>query len=145
MGINSIISDGKDGRTVRVVGGNALAVNPPHPSISFNATLDVDDTAVNIVPAKADNRFFLTGVILVGNKNISATVDATVNIYTAVAADTAVGALTTSLFTLPVARSGSIILTPILVETAEGEFINGETSDDDVLVTLLGYYIKNED
>jgi hypothetical protein len=145
MAAKSVLIDSATGTKSRIVGGGALAVSSPYPSESFNATLGTDDTAVNIITAKADNIFCITGLILVGNKNISATVDATVNIYTAAASDTALSGATRILFTLPVARSGSIILSPILVDTEIAEYINGETTDDDVLVTILGYYLKNQD
>jgi hypothetical protein len=39
------------GRTAKVDIAGALAVSPSSPSLPFNATLGVDDTPVEIVPA----------------------------------------------------------------------------------------------
>ena len=61
MTINSLITDSKTGKTAKVVMGGAIAVTDLHPSLSFNALLGVDDTPVNIVPAKADHVFCMTG------------------------------------------------------------------------------------
>jgi hypothetical protein len=142
MAITSIVADERTGQTVQVVRGNALAVSQPHPSLSFNAELAEDDTVVNLVPAKADHVFCLTGLLLTGNRNISTTVDASVEIYTADSETTAAANALVSLFVIPVAQSSSRDTTGILVEAAEGKWINAVTSDDDVFVTALGYYLK---
>lgn len=144
MPIESHITDQKTGEAVRVTAGGALAVAPVHPSLSFNATLGTDDTAVNIVPAKADHVFCMTGLLLTANQNVSNTVSATISIYEADAADTAVGAANKTLFSIPLGRNDTRDITGILVEAADGKWINGETTDDDVFVTVLGYYLKVE-
>lgn len=142
MSIESHITDQKTGDTVRVTTGGALAVGPTHPSLSFNATLGVDDTAVNIVPAKADHVFCMTGLLLTANQNVSNTASATISIYTGDSETTAVGSALTNLFSIPLGRNDARDITGILVEAEEGKWINGETTDDDVFVTVLGYYLK---
>lgn len=144
MSVDSRIVDPKTGRVAMVNMGGVLAVGPSHTSLSFNATLGTDDTAVNIVPAKADHVFCMTGLLLTANQNVSNTTSATVRIYTADAADTAVGSALTTLFTIPLGRNDTRDITGILVEASEGKWINGETSDDDIFVTVLGYYLKVE-
>lgn len=144
MPIESHITDPRTGRVVRTVGGDALAVNPPHPSLSFNATLGTDDTPVNIVPAVAQHVFCITGFLLTANQNVSNTTNATVTLYTADAENTAKGSALTTLFEISIGRNDIRDVTPILVESEEGKWINGETTDDDVIVTILGYYIKVE-
>jgi len=139
VSIDSYITDPINGRQVKVTTDRAIAVGPSNPSLSFNATLEVDDTPVNIVPAKGGHIFCVTGFVLTGNKNISATVDAVVNIYSATSATSATAV--TTLLTIPVGRSAQSVITPVLVEAEEGLFINGKTTDDDVLVTLLGFYL----
>lgn len=77
--------------------------------------------------------------VLIGNKNISTTVDATVTLYEATNDD-----LTTvvkNLLVVPVARSTSLLINPILLQVTEGHALMGVTTDDDVLVTILGYYL----
>jgi len=133
-----VITDPDTGRTVGMSTSHALAVGPAKPSTSFNATFGVDDTPVEIVPGKCE-AFCITGIILTGNKNISTSVDATVTIYQATADD-----LTTSLadiLIVPIARSSQTALTNILLEVPAGYYIMGKTSDDDVLATILGFYV----
>ena len=139
MGIDTRIIDPETGRSARVGAGGAVATGPARPSTSFNGTLGVNDAVVNIVPARSNRIFCVTAIILTGNKAIDPNTDAVVNIYTAVN-ETSATAVST-LITLPVARSSQTILTAILVESGEGEYINGKTSDDDVFVTILGFYL----
>jgi hypothetical protein len=119
-----------------------LAVNPPHPSLSFNATLGENDTAVNVVPAKADHIFYMTGILLTANQNVSNTVSATISVYTADSETTAVGSALTTILSIPLQRNDTRDITGILVEAEEGKWINAETTDDDVFVTILGYYVE---
>lgn len=142
MSIDSHITDPRNEKKARIVGGDALAVNPPYPSQSFNATLGTDSTPVNIVPAKANHVFYMTGFLLTANQNVSNTVNATVSIYTADAENTAAGSALTTLFSISIGRNDTRDITGILVEAEEGKWINGETTDDDVIVTILGYYLK---
>jgi hypothetical protein len=144
MPIDAYITDPATGERVKRVMGGALAVAPIHPSLAFNATLGTDDTAVNIIPAKADHVFCMTGLFLTSNKNVDPNTAATVTIYTADAADTAKASALQTLFSVPVSKNSTRDYNPILVEAAEGKWINGETSDDDVFVTVIGYYLKVE-
>ena len=143
MATPTVITDESNGNTVKLVMGNALAVGPSDPSKAFNAELAVDDTAINIVPAVADKLFCITGIILTGNKNISTSVDAVVTIYESDTATPAAGPIAplVTIMTIPVARSGQIVLTGITLTTETGRYINGITTDDDVFVTILGYYL----
>ena len=84
----------------------------------------------------------MTALLLTANKNVDQTTAATVTVFTADAADTALANALTILFTMPVARNSTRDILPILVETEEGKYINSVTSDDDIFVTILGYYLK---
>lgn len=144
MSIDARIVDSKTGKAAAIVGGNALAVNPPHPSLSFNATLGTDDTVVNVVPAKADHVFCMTALLFTGNKSINTNTDAVVQIYVAASETTTAANADRALITVPVAQSSSRDITGILLETDPGKWINAVTSDDDVFITAMGYYLKVE-
>ena len=144
MAIASIITDEGSGHTVKVSHGGALAVSPIAPSEAFNATLGVDDTPVNIVPAKAGHTFCTTSLLLTANQNVSNTVSAIASIYVGNAADTALGSADRTLFAIPIGRNDTRDITGILIESASGKWINGETTDDDVFVTILGFYLKEK-
>lgn len=133
------IVDPATGETAIVGLGGALATGPARPSKSFNATLDIDDTPVEIVPASGGKTFCVTAVVLTGNKNIDPNVDAVVDIYTSTASASTIPV--TTILTIPVSRSAQTVLSGIILETEPGHFVNGVTSDDDVLITMLGFYI----
>jgi hypothetical protein len=143
MPIDSYILDPGTSRKAKVGIDRRLAVGPADFSSAYNATLGVDDTVVNIVPAQADHRFIITGITLTGNRNISTTTDATVDIYEATSETS--GTAEVNILTIPVARSTSINLPGLFLGCGEAVWINGKTSDDDVLVTIFGYYVKLED
>jgi len=142
MPVNSYIIDASSGRSVKVLPGGALATTGVMPSVSFNAELAVDDVVVNIVPAKADHSFCVTGALLTGDKSIDQNVDASVVLYVGDSETTAAVDAISSLFIVPVARSSSRDILSILLDTPEGKWINGVTTDDNVFITILGYYIK---
>jgi hypothetical protein len=101
--------------------------------------MGVDDTPVQIVAARATEAFCITAILLKGNKNISTSIDSVVTIYEATADD--LTANLNDLFVLPVSRSGDVVLSGILVEVPKGRFVMGKASDDDVYVTILGFYV----
>lgn len=129
----------KSGREARVVKGDALAVLPPYPSKAFNAELAVADTAYTIISARGSESFYITGIILTGNKNISVGTDATVTLYEATAND--LTAILDTILLTQIAQSSQTVITGINIEVSEGRFVVGKTSDDDVFATILGYYI----
>lgn len=139
MSIRVAVEDHKNGRTAKIGLGGALATGPSSPSTPFNATLDIANTPVNVVPGKGGKIFCVTAIILTGNKGIDVNTDAVVDIYTA--DDPLSATAITTILNIPVQRSGQTIMTGILLESGLGNFINGKTSDDDVLVTILGFYV----
>lgn len=144
MAIDAYLTDPRTGRSVGVVTGGALAVAPIHPSLPFNAELATDDVVVNVVAAKADSVFCVTAIFLTGNKNIDQTTASTVSIYTADNETDGVADALTIMLSVPVAKNAYRPYTPVLIEAEEGKWINAVASDDDVFVTILGYYLKVE-
>jgi hypothetical protein len=142
MSVEVHIVDPGTGKAVKRVEGGAIAVAPVRTSLPFNATLGTDDAVVNVVPAKADHVFYITGIFLTGNKNIDATTAATVTVYTGDSETTAVANALTTLLTLPVARNSTRDINPILLETENSKWVNAVTTDDDVFVTIMGYYLR---
>jgi hypothetical protein len=85
----------------------------------------------------------MTGIFLKANRLVSNTVDATVEIYEASSADSAV--VINDLITAPLSRGESLTLNPIYVKVDKDSYINARTDDDDVQVTILGFYIEDLD
>ena len=44
----------------------------------------------------------------------------------------------------PVGQSSQLVVTSLTLEVGAGRFIMGKTSDDDVFVTILGYYLGDK-
>lgn len=140
MGIEAIIRDPREDRGVGVGIDGRLFTGPSSFSMTFNGELGTVDTPVNIVPAKASRQFIITDIILVGNKSINTNVDAVVTIYEASSATSATQDQVIT--TLPVARGGQITMNGIFLGGGEAVYINGTTSDDDVFVSIFGFYVK---
>ena len=108
-------------------------------STAYFQNLDVADTAYSFVPPKQNQFFVITGLVIQANKNVSASTAATIDVYESDDASSLV--ISKSIFMVEATKNDSFIVTPINIRTNAGKFINGKTSDDDVLVTLSGYYV----
>lgn len=139
VAIDTHIVDKSTGKSAKLLFDRALAVAPPELETTYNALLGVDDTPVEIVPPKANSYFCITSVILAGNKSIDPNTDALVTIYEASPTDTSTSI--NDLFTVPVARSEHLVLSGLMIAATETSHIMGTTSDDDVYVVLIGFYV----
>ena len=101
--------------------------------------MDLVDTAYNFFVARTSFRFVITGIILDANRNVGAN-GASVIIYEATTATTIT--VSKTLFEFDMVKQSSKVLVPLLVQTTEGVFVSGKTDDDDVLATVMGYYIS---
>jgi len=136
--ISAQIVDGT-GTTVKTkVTSIGQVVTAPYSYDEVSAgTLDVDNTAVNFFGPKTGQQFVLTVILLTANKNV--TTDCTVDIYAAATATAT--AITKSILNVEMLKNTSRDITGLNLVVAEGLYINGKTDDDDVFVTIMGYYI----
>lgn len=144
MAIQIKILDPTSGREARITEGGALSVSPVSASRSFNATLSVDDTVVNIIKAKAYNNFYITGALLAADQGVSNTTSAIVSIYVGDSGSTSLVDSIDTLLTIPLSRNDTRDITGIYVKAPKGKWINGVTTDNSVFVTILGYYLPEE-
>lgn len=125
----------------RVTRQGELVVAP----YSFNETqfneLGTAGAAVNFYKPKAGQQFIVTGVIAAGNLSIAANALATVVVYEGSATDDTSADKT--LIQFGVTRLQTLILPLLNILVAEGKFINAKTDDDDVFLTVMGYYIPS--
>lgn len=138
MPLDVVLVDPGTGVNSKIDRFGNFTVSPPV-SASFNATLEVDNTTVNIVPARAGENFCITGFVLTGNKSIDPNTDAVVTLFEA--KDGTTGTSERDILIIPVARSASVTVTGIILSGGLARYINGKTTDDDVLVTLFGFYV----
>ena len=112
--------------------------------ISYDLTqfleLAEDNTAYNFYVPIAGCNFVITGIRAVADKQVSSSVDAIVIIYEASSANTTV--VDKTLHQEAMVQELSVTLLPINILVTEGKYINAKTTDDDIHMTIMGYYIK---
>ena len=136
--INASIVDGSGSKVRTKVTSIGQVVTAPYSYDEVSAgTLDVDNTAVNFFGPKVGQQFVLTTILLTANKNV--TTDCTVDIYEATTATATV--VTKSIVNIEMLKNTGRDITGLNLLISEGSYINGKTDDDDVFVTLMGYYI----
>jgi hypothetical protein len=101
-------------------------------------TLDVNGTGYNLFPAKAGKQFVITGILLTADSNVTGS--ANIDIYEADAVDEAT--IVKSILNIELLKNGYRDITGLNILATEGAYINGKTDDDDVFVTMMGYYIN---
>ena len=139
--IGTFIKDGGgQGHSVRVTSYGQLVTAPVAYSQASSQKLEVDDTAYNLASPEASNLIVITDILLYANKSVSATTEAIVTIY-----ESSVGPseadVTTTLLQTEMLKQSSRDITGLNLVTTEGTWINAKTSDDDVFVTIMFYYL----
>lgn len=136
------ITDGGGTKNKAKVSSIGQVVTAPfaYDETSFNI-LDVDSTAYNFYKPKAGKQFVITGIIAQGDQDITANTSPRVVVYESDGA-----ASTTEdkvLLEFVVTRSQGFVFAPLNILVNEGKFINALTVDDDVHMTITGYYIPS--
>lgn len=139
MSVKSQICDGGGGKAKACVTANGQLVVAP---ISYDETvykeLAADNTAYNFYAAKPGQRFVITSIRAKADRDVSTTVDAAVIIYEASSSSTTT--VDKVLHQEAMVRGESVTMrTNILV--TEGKYINAKTTDDDIHMTIMGYYL----
>jgi hypothetical protein len=138
--IKTQIEDGSGkGRVAKVTPIGQLVTAPVAYDDTVFKELAVDDTAYNFWPPKPGEQFVITGVLFRADKQVSSTVDATVVIYEATTNST----LTVSkvLIQFAVVQGDIINATALNLLVNEGRYVNAKTDDDDIHMTIMGYYV----
>lgn len=124
---------------VTVTKSGALVTSP----IEFDETayhkMALINTAYNFALPRAGKQFILTGFIAVSDKNITA--DALVEIYEADSETS-----TTVLKELPkftLTKNSNVSPTPLRTKVSPGVFVNAKTDDENIYLTMFGYYINS--
>lgn len=144
MPIDSFIKDGSGhAHKVRVTHSGELVTVRGEYDAATAAVMSATATAYNLAVPKNEFSFIITGIIINADKNVSATNGSNIRIYEATT-DTSISD-TKLLFTLNLLKNDSEVITSILIKTTEGRYINADTDDATVNITLLGYYLKNDE
>lgn len=140
MSIKVVIEGGSSGRLVEVTPSGELVGAPLHYDETEFRELAADNTAYNFYEPKARKQFVITGFIAVGDQQITANANANVIIYEA--ADTGTTTVDKILVQFAIKRDQDIPMPGMHILVNAGKFINAKTDDDDVHLTLTGYYIE---
>jgi len=101
--------------------------------------LAADNTAYNFYKPKVGEQFVITGLRAKADRQVSNTVDADVVIYEA----SSPTSLTADkiLHQEAMIRGDSVTLNPTNILVSKGKYVNAKTTDDDIHMTIMGYYI----
>ncbi len=97
------------------------------------------DTAYNFYKSRSGRQFVITGIRAKADRQVSTTVDADVVIYEATSESTTV--VDKVLHQEALVRGESITLLPMNVLVTAGKYVNAKTTDDDIHMTIMGYYV----
>lgn len=117
-----------------------LATGPIKFSDTFNASLTVDNTPVNILGPMAGANFIITGLYIKGSKAIDPNTDATVVLYENGVSGTD-ATQDKVILSAPVGRSESLPLNSLNISINKGKWLNAISSDSTITIAVFGYYI----
>ena len=142
MSLDIELMDGRGTKAkAKVTSRGQLVVGPIAFNVAHFNSLALVATPYNYVGPVAGRQFVIDGIIASSDKNVSATNGADVNIYEANAVD---GTSVTSLLTLTIGKLDRAVITQLNLSTNTGVWINAETDDATVNLTIIGYYIDTE-
>lgn len=129
-------------------GQNELSISPNGEAIvrPFNYSeavfqnLDATATAYNFQKPLHKSQFVITAIVAFANRNV--TTQTQVDIYEATTASTTTVAK--QIRRLDVAKLANHIETGLLTRISSGMFLNAKCDDDDVFLTIDGYFVPEE-
>ena len=139
--IKGLIESGDgNGVSASVSSNGELITRPLEYSNAHFKDMNIADSAFNFVEPEASKRFIITGMILDADRNVGVN-GANVVIFEADQSNSTTP--TETILQVDMPKQTSKVITPLLIETTEGVYINGKTDDNDVSATILGYFRKN--
>ena len=139
MSIDSKILDGTGTKsTAKVTHLGQLVTSPLEYSTSYFNAMTVDDQVYNFTTPKTGQQFVITDIVASGDKNVTQSTGVEINIYESDAAD---GTSTKDLLVLSLNRLGSSNLIGLNMILTESVWLNATMDDNNVNLTILGYYV----
>jgi len=129
--------EGNKKNTVDVSKNNELFVTQRFSSAE-KITLVSDNVAVTIVKPRAGERMIITGLIVNTNRDVGVN-GAAIEIYEATAENST--SVSKAILSFDLAKSQTVVTSPVLIETSAGVFVNAKSNDSEVNVTLLCYFV----
>jgi len=131
------ICDDDKGHLAKVTPNGELVTGTLDYSEPFYVELGVDNQIYNVVPAKVNKRFIIVGILIGADRNV--TTDCSVHVYESLSAD---GTSDKDILTIDLNKGQHTYLNLINLSTQSTRWINATTDDDDVDLTVFGYYVN---
>lgn len=135
-----IKNGGQNSIEARVNDFGVLATGAISFSASYNATLSVDNTPVNVLGPMDGANFIITGIYIKGSKAIDPNTDATFVLYENATGPTS-ATQSKIILSAPVGRSESLALNSLNILISSAVWLNATASDSSVSLAVFGYYI----
>ena len=135
--INVKVIDGRSGRSAQITSRGEITTAPLSFSKAYNAIAGTASSPANILAPMTNKVFVITAILLYGNKKVGAA-DATVTIYEANSPTTTT--IEETIFQTEIPKGQRRDITGIYLGVTEGRWVNIITDDDDIYVTIMGYY-----
>lgn len=131
---------GRGNKHVAGVSNNGQLVTAPfaYDEAKF-VELAEPNTGYNFQEPRDGYQFVLTGFYAKADKQVSTTTEALFVIYEADEPDTTTA--TKTVFSTVLLQYDQLNMSPINLLITEGKFLNAKTSDDDIHLTIFGYFI----
>lgn len=130
---------GNNGNTAKVSKTGELIVAPFEYSDAMFNTLDLVNTAYNFYAPKSQKQFVMTGIVAFADKDINDASDTVIDVYEA-STSTSI-TIDKTLIEFGMAKLSVVNLSSLNIIVNKGKFLNAKTSDDDIHMTIMGYYI----
>lgn len=131
---------GQDSHVVQVSPTGEIAVSPVRYNETVFKELAEPNIAYNFYGPHVGEQFVLVSMLAYGDKQVGTSTNATVIVYEGESIDTIT--ISRVLLQFEVGQNQSVPFAPINVLVNKGVWINAQTDDDDIHMTLLGYYIN---
>jgi hypothetical protein len=138
------IVDGREGHgRACVLPSGQLAVAPLKYDDTQFRELGAADTAVNFYEPKDRHNFVITSIVAYADKQVGSSTNATVVVFESDGPEEET--VSKVLLQIEIGQNQSIPLLPLNLLVNKGKWINAKTDDDDVHMTIMGYYIEGVD
>jgi len=132
--------DEQNGTYFRISNNGELIVAPVSYSIAYYKQIDTAATPVTVVPAETGKIFVITGLLLATSKTFgSSTTGETLTIYETSPSDISIQAKIIT--QLDMFKNDRLVATGLNLATSEAVTIAAVATDNDVNVTIAGYYV----
>ena len=138
--ITTSIKSGDGGGVAKVTSRGQLVTAPLEFSEIYTASCIANNTAVNLVTPKPNQRFVITTIILNGDRSIAVN-GAITDLFESIGGPIS-AVVSKSILRLEILKQGSVALTGLNIILSEGVWLNVKADDVIVRANIAGYYVS---